>query len=184
MQFRDEWKSGEELELEPLFGQRRGMSPWLGESSLEEEIAPSPTGGAKAPLSRCPPDSLYVVRDFPPTKVRVSALPMRQRAKLKEIAGEISRSQSTAAPIFQVLVTGHAEPWLGLTGSDSTQLASEWRANNVITELKRLVSPTVSSRVIWVARGRADTEPAVPEPKTKAEHRCNRRVEIRLFPRF
>jgi outer membrane protein OmpA-like peptidoglycan-associated protein len=116
----------------------------------------------------------------------IELLPPDQQAKLAAIALDITRSLRGAPgvqPVNQVLVVGHADMDVARERSDPgfLQFISERRAQSALIDLECRIDQALQNRISWAAVGRGARYLAVSSPRTEAERRCNRRVEIMLL---
>jgi outer membrane protein OmpA-like peptidoglycan-associated protein len=148
----------------------------------------SPLSEMESPSGRCPIDTLTVIRGFNQYSDDILLLPPSQQTKLAVIATDIASSQSGApgvTPVTQVLVVGHADLDAAREKREPgfVQFMSEKRALAVFEDLFCKVTAKTRPRVPdvrWMAVGRGAKTLAVSNPRTEAERKCNRRVEITL----
>jgi hypothetical protein len=150
-----------------------------GEASEYELLYPRRPTVAGASPSRCPPDSSYTLRGYPPHETNWLYLPRSQRAKLKFIVGEIERRLSREQSIV-VQIVGHAD-FDPRPGINRAQISYD-RAESIQSSLATALAP-LARRITWSILGRGSRLPAVPNPRTEVERKCNRRATIRLISR-
>jgi hypothetical protein len=146
----------------------------------------TPLAEMEALTGRCPVETPYVIRGFNQYSDDIRLLPPSQQTKFAVIAAEIASSQSGSTPITQVLVVGHADPDAAreMREPGFVQFMSEKRALAAFEDLFCRVTAKTRPHVPdvrWMATGRGAKAVAVPNPRTEAERKCNRRVEITLL---
>jgi hypothetical protein len=161
----------EAMELEPLFlrGSPQGMS--------REMAAP-----------RCPADTQYTLIGFGRYSDDTWKLPEDQYGKLLGIIREIAAPVvPPGKPVTRIVVVGHADMDPVREGQEPgfLQLISKKRAlavtNRLCCELAARLKDDLSRlQADWMIVGRGARALAVPNPRTEAERKCNRRVEITL----
>jgi hypothetical protein len=165
------------------------------EEDLEEEEAVElellfPRGKTLEMAStRCPADTQYTLIGFGRYSDDTWKLPEDQYQKLVRITQEIvAPVVPPAKPVSRIVVVGHADLDAGRERREPgfSQFISEKRAIAVYNRLCcRLVSKLKDGlprlrAIDWMIVGRGARVLAVPSPRTEAERKCNRRVEIIL----
>jgi len=162
-----------------------GMLPPTAIRGAEGE-AQGKSGGS---TDRCPIDSLTVIRGFAQYSSDVQLLPANQQAKLAALATEVVSSYSGAprvTPITHVVLVGHSDedPVRQRADAGFLQYLSQKRAVAVFENVFCKVTATnrpKATEIRWSVVGRGPRGLAVPAAPTEAEHKCNRRVEVRLL---
>jgi hypothetical protein len=159
---------------------------------FEEELELMPIADLEMTPTRCPADEPYTVRGFGRYSDDIRLLPDQQKNKLATIALEISkmasgrpdRGMSELPPAAQVLVVGHADLDAARESHEPgfLQFISEKRAAAVRSYLCSRVGTSLIFRIDWFEIGLGARALAVSNPRTEAERKCNRRVEITLSP--
>ena len=158
------------------------------EQELEEEYpvhAPARSAEYESGGTRCPPDKPYTIAGFAQYGIAVRELPEQQFRKLQRITNEIRDSLSGgpgAKPITQVFILGHADPDPARENREPgfEQYVSEARAYRVYDFVSCKLGDTLANRFRWIRIGRGARSLAVRNPRTEAERKCNRRVEVVL----
>jgi len=143
----------------------------------------------EAPSGRCPADSPYVIRGFNQYSDDIRSLPQGQGTKTARLATEITGGKLGSpgvAPVTEVVVVGHADMDAAREKREPgfLQFMSEKRALAVLKDLQCKVyskSRQVATEVRWTVLGRGAKALTVSNPRTEAERKCNRRVEIMLL---
>src|SRR5215471_9054144 len=177
----------------PLYVKPSLLTEW--EEELEEEHPLSVGLGApelEMP-TRCPADSPRIVRGFDRYSDNIYLLPLEQQKKLDNITLEITRSVTAPSVppwpgsppvphVTQILVIGHADLDAARESREPgfLQGMSEKRALSVSFDLQCRMDLFLAKRIRWVAVGHGARSLAVSAPRTEAERKCNRRVEIIL----
>lgn len=122
-----------------------------------------------------------VISGFGRHQAGVAGLPPAERAKIGVLARAIVSSfRSAGPPVRVVSVTGHADADPA-RGQDFERRISGERAAQVERALVALVAnPLLVRSIRWQRVGVGATRRAVLAPRTEAERRRNRRVEVRL----
>jgi hypothetical protein len=164
------------------------------EEELEEEAAElellfprgRPLGMPRTMMApRCPADTQYTLIGFSRYSDDIRLLPNDQQKKLDIIAREITNSLSGApgaTPVAQVVAVGHADLDAARERGEPgfLQFISEKRAQAASLDLCCRLDASLRDRIRWIEKGRGARALAVSNPRTEAERKCNRRVEITL----
>jgi len=172
-----------ESELEQELEEEQPLSLSLG-----EEIGLNPFAEMESAPTRCPAESPNIIRGFSRYSDDIKLLPNDQQNKLENIAREITISLSgdpRTPPVTQVVIVGHADLDAPRERSEPgfLQLLSQKRAlavsNFLLSRGARV--ERVSPPPFLLNIGRGARALAVSNPRTEAERKCNRRVEITLL---
>ena len=150
-------------------------------------------GELETPSNLCPPDDPLIIRGFGQYRAEI---PPDQLAKLDAIASTIEKllaplpphtpgAAMNFKPNITVVVLGHVDTDAARESREPgfLQNLSEQRAIAVYDYLWCKLGEAKAVYAKWEVAGRAGRSPAVPKPRTNAEHQCNRRVDIILKPR-
>lgn len=159
-----------EAELKELMASLSGTDL---ESEAEWEAAGTPP---------CPGRTQRTVSHFPRYGEGIASLPPSEQQKLRQIAGIILSSRHTGCkPELQVDLVGHADRDFQRGPAFEHQISIR-RALAVQRVLQQLIGKTVSSGIVWQARGVGARNLLVKSPRNEQERARNRRVEIILSP--
>ena len=127
----------------------------------------------------CPGPTREVIVGFPRYQNTPASLPPVEQQKLRRLAQAIVRSyQRGCRPIRVVRLVGHADRDVQRGHPFENRISRE-RALAVRQELERLISNrAISSRIRWDVQGAGSSQLVAQIPRTEAERRRNRRVEI------
>jgi outer membrane protein OmpA-like peptidoglycan-associated protein len=148
--------------------------------SVEGESSPLEPGG-----SGCPSDSNLSVTGFSRFSDNIRQLPEDQFVKLQRVFHNIDHSLSGAGgvtPVTQVVIIGHADKDAARESREPgfQQFISERRTLAVYFYLSCRLGEAKANRLRWKRVGHGARALAVLHPRTEAERKCNRRVEIAL----
>lgn len=108
-----------------------------------------------------------------------SGLPSHERSRLAALAARIVASERAGRPVRIVQVIGHADR--DPRGPAYEGRISERRASAVRTALEqRLLHAGIRTRISWSSQGAGATRLAVRHPRSEADRRRNRRVEVNM----
>jgi outer membrane protein OmpA-like peptidoglycan-associated protein len=158
---------------------------------FEEELELMPIAELEMTPTRCPVDEPRTVREFDRYSEDISLLPNDQQKKLVDLSVAITKMVSGLPdvhapdlPEAQVLVAGHADLDAARERREPgfLKIISEKRALAAFCDLRSRVDLFSRTRINWILVGRGVSALAVSNPRTEAERKCNRRVEIMLVP--
>jgi outer membrane protein OmpA-like peptidoglycan-associated protein len=135
--------------------------------------------GRRVTSSLCPGPTRETVSGFSRYQNTVASLPPGEQQKLRLLAQRIVRSyQRGCRPIREVRLIGHADRDVQRGRQFENRISHE-RALAVRHALERLIgNRAISSRIRWDVRGVGSSQLVVQNPRTEAERRRNRRVDI------
>lgn len=164
----------------------------MTERALVNAGAPQPpalsgiTPSTIAATGPCPGQTHEVVSGFTRYSNEISTLPPPEQAKVRALAGLITRSfKSGCQPITQIELIGHADhdPVREASEPGFEVEMSQRRADSMKRALSDLIAnPGIISAIRFESRGVGSIDLVVPNSTNELERARNRRVELNLVP--